>query len=539
MADRVNYKKTTVSGLMWRFLERIGVQLITLVVSVILARVLGPEAYGDIAVTTIFITVCNVFVTSGFGAALVQKKDSDELDFSSVFYASLVISIVLYVGLFFAAPYIANFFGTPIVGPVLQVLGLRLPISALGSVQNAYVDKHFMFKKFFYSTLIATVLSAIVGITMAFTGFGIWALVAKELTNVVVGKIVLFFVTKWRPKLMFSWKRTCTLLKYGWKLLVSGLINTLYIESTSLIIGKKYSSTDLAFYNKGKSWPQLVGENIDGPISNVLFPVLTDVQNDKERVKNITRRAIKTSCYVMFAVMAGLAAVAPVFTYVVLGKEWAESIPFMQIMCFIYAFYPVHTANLQAMKAVGRSDLYLILEIIKKAIGITVLATIVVLAFKLGIGPVWIAVGSMFTTVIATFVNAFPNKKLLNYSWGEQMKDIIPYFGLALLMGAPVYAMNYLYLSLGWNMYLVLVLQIVVGIGLYVGFSMLFKIEQFKYLVQTLKEFIKKRRKEPKQEELEVSTAKEMQETANNDNEQLIIDDNNCEEIEKGETDEQ
>ena len=501
MAEKINYKKTTISGLMWRYLERIGVQLITLIVSVILARKIGPEAYGDIAVTAIFITICNVFVTSGFGVALVQKKDADELDFSSVFYSGLVISIVLYIGLWFVAPYIADFFDVPIVESAIKVLGLRLPISALGTVQNAYVDKHFMFRKYFYSTLIATVLSAIVGITMAFTGFGIWALVAKELTNIVVGKIVLFFVTKWYPKWMFSWKRMCVLMKYSWKILCAGLINTLYTESTSLILAKGYSDAELSYYSKGKSWPQLIGENIDGPINNVLFPVLSKAQNDKDKVKNITRRSIKTSCYVVFAAMVGLAAIAPVFTFVILGADWAGSIPYMQIMCFIYAFYPVHTANLQAIKAVGKSGIYLILEIIKKAIGITVLGTLILLIYlgKQGIivaniSPIWIAVGSMFTTITATIINAFPNRKLLGYSWGEQMKDILPYFGLALLMGAPVYAMNYLYLSLGWNMYLVLVLQVIVGIGLYVGFSRLFKIEQFKYLLQTIKEFFKKRK---------------------------------------------
>ena len=491
MADKVNYKKTTISGLMWRFFERIGVQLITLVVSVILARLLGPKAYGEIAVTTIFITICNVFVTSGFGVALVQKKDADELDFSSVFYSSLVISIVLYVALFFSAPYIAEFFGIPVVGPVIQVLGIRLPISALGSVQNAFVDKNFLFKKFFYSTLSATILSAIVGIVMAFAGFGVWALVAKELTNIVVGKIALFFVTKWYPKLMFSWKRMKELLKYSWKILCAGLIYTAYNEASGLIIGKKYSSTDLAFYNKGKSWPQLIGDSIDGPVNNVLFPVLSKAQNEPARAKAMTRRAIRTSCYIMFALCAGLAAIAPTFVYVVLGEAWAESIPFMQIMCFVYAFLPVHSSNTQAIRALGRSDISLIQEIIKRAVGIGVLVA------TMWFGPIWMAVGTAFVTIVSAVVNAFPNKKLLGYGWIEQMKDILPYFGLVILMGAPVYAMNYLNLSLGWNMYLVLVLQVIVGIGLYIALSILFRLEIFKYLLNTIKEIFKKKKKEP------------------------------------------
>lgn len=489
--DNINYKKTTLSGLMWRFFERIGVQIITLVVSVILARLLGPEAYGDIAVTTIFITICNVFVTSGFGVALVQKKDSDELDFSSVFYSSLVISIVLYVALFFSAPYIADFFGTPIVGPVLQVVGLRLPISALGSVQNAYVNKHLMFKKFFYSTLISTILSAIVGITAAFTGFGVWALVIKELTGMVSEKVVLFFVTKWYPKLMFSWKRMKVLLKFSWKILVGGLIYTIGTEASGFIIGKKYSSKDLAFYNKGKSWPQIIGDSVDGTVRNVLFPILSKAQDEPAKVKRMMRRAIKTSGYVMFAAMMGLAAIAPMFVRVVLGDAWIESVPFVQIMCFVYAFLPVHSSNIEAIRAMGRSDISLIQDIIKRAVGIAALVA------TMWFGTIWIAAGVAFTTIISALVHAFPNKKLLNYSWIEQMKDILPYFGLVILMGAPVYAMNYLNLSLGWNIYLVLVLQVIVGIGLYIALSILFRLEIFKYLLNTIKEIFKKKKKTP------------------------------------------
>jgi len=488
MAKQNNYKKTTFSGLIWQFAERVGAQLISTVVSIILARILVPEDYGVVALTTIFITVANVFITSGFGSALIQKKDSDDLDFSSVFYTGLFVSIILYVGLFFASPYIAKWFDEPLLSPILRVVGLQLPISALGSVQGAYISKNFLFKKFFLATLLGTIISAIVGIWMAYAGFGAWALVAQHMTNLVIDRFVLFITVKWRPKLCYSWKRTKTLFGYSWKLLGSGLLDVGYNELRGVIIGKKYSSVDLAYYNKGKSLPALVGENVNGPINGVLFPVMSAEQDDKQRVKQMTRRSIQTSCYLMFPILAGLAVVAPVLVPVLFTEKWNTCIPYMQMLCIVYAFWPIHTANLQAIKALGRSDLFLILEIVKKVLGVAVLL------IAMWFGVFWIVMGTVFTTVISSIINAFPNKKLLKYSWIEQMRDLLPYMGLTVLMGVPVYLMNYLYTVFGWNMYLVLLLQVVAGIILYVGFSWLFKLEVFGYLLNTIKEFLGKRK---------------------------------------------
>lgn len=491
MAKQVNYKRTTITGLLWKFGERIGAELITLVVQIILMRILLPEDFGVVALTTVFIRLCNVFVSTGFGSALVQKKDADDLDYSSVFYASLVISLILYAIIFFTSPYIAQWLESPQLKDILRVVAIQVPISAFVTVQNAYISKHFLFKKYFWSTLIGTLISAGVGITMAYTGCGAWAIVGQHLTNFVIDRIVLFFTVKWRPRWMFSWKRTKGLMKYGWKLLGAGLLDVGYGELQTIIIGKKYTPADLAYYSKGRTYPGMIVENLNGPITSVLFPVMSDMQENKEKVKNVTRRAIKTSSYMLFPMLMGLAVVAPVFVPVLVTDKWNEMIPYMQIMCFIYAFYPIHTANLQAIKALGRSDMFLKLEIIKKVIGL------VALIISMWFGVLWIALSGIITTIISSIINAFPNKKLLNYSWGEQMKDILPYFGLAILMGAPVYAMNYLYLSLGWNMYLVLVLQILAGIIIYVGCSMLFRVETFKYLLNTIKEFFKKRKNKP------------------------------------------
>ena len=490
MARKTNYKKTTLSGLIWKVIERMGAQLISTVVSIILARILVPEDYGVVALTTIFISIANVFVNSGFGSALVQKKDSDDLDFSSIFYTGLFVSLLLYALLFFASPYIANWFEEPLLKPILRVVGLQLPLSALSSVQSAYISKNFLFRKTLLSTLLGTIISAVVGIWMAYAGYGPWALVAQHLTVLLVGQIVLLITVKWRPKLQYSFKRTKALFGYSWKLLGSSLLDVGYNELRGIIIGKKYSSVDLAYYNKGKTLPSLIGDNLNAPINAVLFPVMSAEQDDTARVKQMTRRSIKTSSYLLFALLAGMAAVSPVAVPVIFTDKWNEMIPYMQMMCFVCAIRPIQIANLQAIKALGRSDLFLKLEIIKKVYGL------IILVISMWFGVFWIVVGSVISAIISSIVNSFPNKKLLNYSWLEQMKDILPYFGLALLMGAPVYAMNYLYLSLNWNMYLVLVLQVLVGAILYVGFSMLFRIETFRYLLNTIKEVFSKKKAE-------------------------------------------
>lgn len=480
------YKQTTLSGLLWSFAERFGAQLVSTIVSIILARILWPKDYAVVALTNIFMAICNVFVVQGFGAALVQKKDSDDLDFSSAFYGALIISLFLYACLFFASPYIANWFEEPLLSPILRVVGLQLPISALSSVQGAYISKNFLFKKSFLASIIGTTISAVVGITIAYCGGGAWALVSQNMISLLIGRLVLFKTVKWRPKLMFSWKRCRTLLSFGGKLLGAGLLDVGYKEIRGVIIGKKYSAEDLAYYSKGQSLPTLISTNLNSPINSVLFPVMSVVKNDNARLKYMTKQSIRTSCYIISPILLGLAVISPVLVPVLFTEKWNDMIPYMQIMCFIYTLYPIHTANLQALKALGRSDLFLILEIFKKAIGI--LALIVSMWF----GVLWIIVSEAISAILASFINAFPNKKLLNYSWFEQMKDILPYFGLAILMGAPVYAMNYLYLSLNWNMYLVLVMQVFVGAALYIGLSLIFRLEIFKYLLKTIKEFLHK-----------------------------------------------
>ena len=481
-----NLTNKTMSGIVWKFAERIGYQLVTAIVSIILARILMPEDYGIIAIVTIFITLCDVFISNGFGNALIQKVNADEVDFSSVFYISLLFSFVLYILLYFVAPLVAQFYNNTLITIVLRIMGLRLPIAAVYSVQQAYVTRKMQFRKFFIATLIGTLISGGVGIGMAYSGLGIWSLVGQNMSNMLVNMIVLFFVVEWRPKFVFSFKKVKGLLSYGWKLMVSGLLDTGYNELRGLVIGKLYSSSDLAYYDQGKKYPSLVASNLNSSMNSVLLSAMSKRQDDREKIKQATRKSIRLSAYLLMPCMIGMACVAEQFVHVILTDKWLPAVPFIQIMCVVYAFYPIHTANLTAIQAMGRSDLFLILEIIKKVVGIAGLL------ISMWFGVIWIAATMMITTIISSFINAFPNKKLLNYSYWEQIKDILPAIGLAILMGIPVYLLNYLPI----NAIIILILQVVTGVILYVLLSILFKIDSFKFLRGFLKGFLGKRHKQ-------------------------------------------
>lgn len=461
------------SNFIWRFLERTGAQGITLVVSIVLARLLDPSVYGTIALVTVFTTIMQVFVDSGMGNALIQKKDADDLDFSTVFYYNIVVCVLLYLVMFFAAPLISGFYELPELTPIIRVLSITLIVSGVKNVQQAYVSKNMMFKRFFFSTIGGTIGAAVIGIAMAYMGYGVWALVAQHLFNLLVGTVILWITVKWRPKWMFSWERLKKLFSYGWKLLVSSLIDTVYNDLRQLIIGKLYSSDDLGFYNRGKQFPNLIVTNINTSIDSVLLPTMSDAQDDRERVRSMTRRAIKTSTYIMAPLMIGLAAVAETFVELILTEKWLPCVPYMRVFCITYMFYPIHTANLNAIKAMGRSDMYLKLEIMKKTIGLVVLLS------TMWFGVMAMAYSLLFTSVVSQIINSWPNRKLLNYTYLQQLRDIIPGILLAVFMGVCVWCVG----LLGFNSLLTLIIQIVLGAVIYLSGSALFKLESFRYLL--------------------------------------------------------
>lgn len=479
----MNENKTVFSNFIWRFAERCGAQLVTFIVSIVLARLLAPEVFGKVALITIFTTIMQVFVDSGLGTALIQKKNADDLDFSSVFYFNFVVCIILYMGMFVAAPLIAKFYNDLSLIPIIRVISLTIVISGVKGIQQSYVSRNMMFKRFFYSTLGGTIFSAFFGIGLAYTGFGVWAIVGQQLSNTAIDTLILWITVKWRPKKMFSWNRLKNLLSFGWKMLASCLLDTIYNNVRSLIIGKMYSSSDLAYYNQGNQFPNVIVNNINTSIDSVLFPTLAKEQEDKERVKNMTRRAIKTSTYVMAPLMMGLAFCAKPVVQIVLTEKWLPCVPFLQIFCITYMFQPIHTSNLNAIKAMGRSDLFLKLEIAKKIVGVTVLI------FTMWFGVMVMAYSLLLTNVMGMIINSWPNRKLLNYSFKEQMIDIFPSIALALIMGAGVSIAD----KFGFSSLLTLLIQVPAGALIYLIGSKLLHLDSFEYLLEIIKSFVCKK----------------------------------------------
>lgn len=472
-------KNKVISSLIWKFLERGGVQGVQFVLSIILARLVTPEDYGVIAILLVFIQIATVFIQSGFNTALIQKKESDDLDFSSTFYLSLFVAGILYVILFFASPFVAKFYKSETLTQLLRVISLTLFFGAVNSVQNAYVSKTMQFRRFFFSSMGAVIGSGIVGIVMAYKGGGVWALVAQQLVRDFLICIILWFTVKWRPKFIFSFARVKSLFSFGWKLLVSGLLDTVFRNIYNLIVGRIYDKETLGYFNRGHQFPQIIATNLDGSIQSVMLPTLSSHNDDVAEVKRITRRSISMSAFVLMPCMFGLAAVAEPLVKVLLTDKWLPCVPFLQLACISYAIYPIHTANLTGINALGRSDVFLKLEIIKKII------TILNIVITIPLGIYAMAIGQVISAFIASFINAWPNKKLMNYTYFEQLRDLMPSFLCSIVMAAGVWCLHFIPLS----SIILLLLQIIVGAGVYILLCKIFKIETFSYFINTIRGF--------------------------------------------------
>lgn len=472
-------KNKVISSLIWKFLERGGVQGVQFVLSIILARLVTMEDYGVIALLLVFIQIATVFIQSGFNTALIQKKESDELDFSSIFYLSLIVAAILYVLLYFGAPLVAGFYKSESLTKLLRVISLTLFFGAINSVQNAYVSKTMQFRRFFFSSMGSVICSGIVGIVLAYKGFGVWALVFQQLVRDFLICVILWFTVKWRPKLLFSLNRVKTLFSFGWKLLVSGLLDTVFRNIYNLIVGKIYDKGALGAFNRGQQFPQVIATNLDGSIQSVMLPTLSSHNDDVAEVKRITRRSISMSSFLLMPCMFGLAAIAKPLVIVLLTEKWLPCVPFLQLACISYAIYPIHTANLTGINALGRSDVFLKLEIIKKII------TIVNILITIPFGIYAMAIGQVITSFIASFINAYPNKKLMNYTYFEQIKDMIPSFICSIVMALCVWSIHFI---IKQNVIL-LIIQIICGIIFYILCCKLLKIETYQYFINTIKGF--------------------------------------------------
>ena len=465
-------RKSVIASLLWKFLERCSVQVVSFVVTIVLARILCPEDYGLIALVMVFINISSVLVEGGLNTALIQKKNASQIDFSTIFYTSLSMALFLYLVLYWGAPFIAKFYGKEQLIPIVRLLGFSLFFYAINSVQKAYLIKNLLFKNLFFSGFGAVLLSGVLGVYMAKSGFGVWALVTQSVVSQIATTLVMWFTVKWRPTWEFSWDSFRQLFGFGSKILFTNFMISFFVNIRNLIIGKVYSAASLAYFDRGKQFPSLIIDNIKSSIQSVLFPVLADQQNSKSSVKQIVRRSIKTSTYIIFPLVIGLAVSADPLVRFLLTDKWVGAIPFIQIFCMMYLLMPMQIANMEAIKALGHSGTSLKLETIKKII------ELLILIITVPIGVYAIAWGLVVYNLFSIFINTYPNKKLLEYDLSSQIKDVIPALLVSLAMGIIIILFNQLEIA-SWMKF---VADVIIGIVVYLFLSIVFKLDAFMYL---------------------------------------------------------
>lgn len=465
-----NSKKSVIKGLFWTLSERFMSQIVSVIVTIILTRLLAPEDYGVVSVVTVIITILNVFMTSGFSASLIQQEDVEQIDYSTVLYFSIFLGGMLYIGVFVFSPILATFYSLPQLELVLKILALKIPLSALNSVQQAYVSRNMLFKKFFISTVTATVVSGVIGVAMAYSNFGVWSLVAQDLSNVITISVVLWFSVGWRPTFQFSFKRLKLLFDFGVKIFIQTLFNTIYANIRSLLIGGFYSPTDLAYYTKGNQYPNLIVTNVDTAVSKTMFPVMSREQNDLIRIKILTRKTAQFSSYIMSPILIGFFVCAKQIVSVVMTNKWLPTVPYIRIICVCLLIRASQTAILQAIKSIGRSDV-----VLKMDIPIRVLA-LITLMFTIRLGVIYIAISEIIIEFLALLIYSYYSSKLLNYGYLEIFYDFLKNVALAVSMGIVVYFVG---VFSGISVLLTLLVQIIVGGITYIILSILSKNESW------------------------------------------------------------
>ena len=449
-------KNKTVKGVGWSFIDNLSSSGITFLVGLVLARLLTPSEYGIMAILTIFIAVSNSIVDSGFSNALIRKTDARRVDYNTVFLFNLLVSGLLYVVLFLAAPSISRFFKEPLLVEVMRVIGWVLVINALAIIPRTLFVKEVNFKTQTKVSLIASISSGVIGIGMALAGLGVWSLVGQQLSRQLLNTLFLWIYCTWRPAWEFSMQSFKELFGFGSKILLSGLLNTIFNEIYSLVIGRCYTSAQLGQYTRANQFNQIFSSNLTTVIQRVSYPVLSSIQDESERLREAYRKVIKSTMLISFACMLGLAAVARPLILILIGEKWLPAVGFLQIICFSGMFYPLHAINLNILQVKGRSDLFLRLEIIKKiiAVGPLVLGVLYSIEYML-----W---GSVCTSLIAYFLNSYYSADLIDYPTKEQIKDILPTFLVSFVTAAAMWSLTLLSLS-NW---LLLPLQCLLGIAL-------------------------------------------------------------------------
>ena len=472
-------KSKTIRAGAWSFLEALSQRGVQFIVGVILARLLLPEQFGLIGMLLVFMAISQTFLDSGFGAALIQKQEVSAKDINSIFYFNVFIGILVVFCLFILSPLVATFYNQPILSPLLRLISLTIIINSFGLVHNVLLIKALNFKTQTKVTLLASTISGIIGISMAYRGYGVWSLAAQQISNSSFRTILLWFFDSWRPAWLFSFKSLQEMFRFGSNLLVSGLLNTFFDNIYLVVIGKLFPPADLGYFTRANNLQRLPSRTLSSVVARVTFPVFSTIQNDPERVKRGMQKALTMLAFFNFPMMIGLAVVARPLVLILLTEKWAPCIPYLQLLCLVGAMFPLHLINLNVLQALGKSNLFLRLEIIKK---ILIVFNIIV-TYRWGI--LAMISGQIIISFLSYYLNAYYNKLLINYSIFEQIRDIFPYFLATLLMAIPVYFMLYLPIR---SYLLLLFIQAVTGVLIYVAACYFFKLSAYTAFQQIVAE---------------------------------------------------
>lgn len=470
-------RRTILSSFAWKLMEKISVQGISFVVSIVLARILCPTDYGIVALILVFINIANVIIDGGLNVALIQKKDATQEDFSTIFWASVCMSIVLYAAMFAIAPHIAVYYKDNNLTTAIRVLSLCLFPYAVNSIQRAYISRGMLFKKLFVSNLWATVLSGIAGIVLAMQGFKHWALIWFQITQATALAIVMWHTVKWRPSFTFSPRSFYGLFDYGWKIFLSNLANTLFINVRSLLIGKMYTPAALAYFERGKQLPALVMENINTSVQTVLFPAFSQEQDNRQKVTSMLSRSTRTCNLFILPIMMWIIVCAEQIIRFLLTDKWIGTVPYIQLFCIAYMLMPIQIANIEAIKSQGRSDIILKLSIIK------ITLDVIILLATLKYGPTAIAAGIVLYNLLCIFINLRPTARLLDYGLRKQAQDLIPSLSATLAMGLLTYVAGLF--DMGNTA--TLTIRSIVALASYPAICYCFRIESFMYIIDMLR----------------------------------------------------
>lgn len=466
-----------IQSMLWKLLEQFCSQGVSFIITIILARLLMPSDYGIIAIILVFINLAKVIINGGLNTALIQKKDADQIDFSTILWFCMFISVVFYGILFFTAPYVASLYNNELLCKVLRVLSLIIFFNSFNSIQQAYVSRHMLFRKLFYVNAVAVLVSGGVGIVMAYSGYGVWALVAQSMLSAIACSVLMWFSIKWRPTFDFSTQRFKGLFNYGWKIFMMEFIIAIYQDIRSLIIGKMYQPSALAFFDRGKSLPSLVMNNVIYSINAVLLPAFSNEQDNKYRVKQMMRRSVQVSHLFVLPLLIGFFFTSKEIVFLLLTEKWLPAVPFIQIFCVAMILMPIQNINLTAIKSLGYSGITLKLEIVKKVLE----AVILIISFLINVYAV--AWGIVLYNLLCVFINLRPSKRIVNYGIGEQIKDLIPTLFAALIMGGVIFMLSFLPLPVPG----LLIIQILLGVVVYWLSVRTLKIESYYYLLDYIK----------------------------------------------------